>query len=88
MMTMNEYLIKEFLKKLTVNDIKKYAIEKNIFITDTDAIILYTYAKNHYQDFLKGNDELLIKELKNKLSSNAFKEAYKLYLQYKIKYLK
>ena len=61
--------------------------KKNISITDTDAIILYSYAKNHYQEILDGNDKLVIKELRNKLNSNTFKEAYKLYLEYKIKYL-
>ena len=84
---MNEYLIKEYIKKLEIDDIKKFAKKKNISITDTDAIILYTYAKNHYQEILDGNDKLVIKELRNKLNSNTFKECYKLYLEYKIKYL-
>ena len=83
-----EYLIKEYLKKLTVDDIKNYAKKKNINISDSDALILFTYAKNYYEDFLNGKDELLIKELKEKLSPDIFKEAYKLYLEYKIKYLK
>ncbi len=85
---MQNYLISEYIKKMSLNDIKNFAIKKNINISDTDAIILYTYAKNHYQDFLNGNDTNLIWELKEKLSPNAFKEAYKLYLEYKIKYLK
>ena len=84
---MNEYLIKEYIKKLEIDDIKKFAKKKNISITDTDAIILYTYTKNHYQEILDGNDKLVIRELRNKLNSNTFKEAYKLYLEYKIKYL-
>lgn len=84
---MSEYLIKEYIKKLEIDDIKKFAKKKNISITDTDATILYTYAKNHYQEILDGNDKLVIKELRNKLNSNTFKEAYKLYLEYKIKYL-
>ena len=83
-----EYLIKEYIKKLTIDDIKNFAMNKNISITHDDAIILYTYAKNHYQDFLKNNADIFIKELKEKLSPNCFKEAYKLYLEYKIKYLK
>ena len=83
-----EYLIKEYLKKLEVDDIKKFAIKNNIKIADTETIILYTYAKKYYQDFINGNDKEIIKELKNKLSSNTFKEVYKLYLEYKIKYLK
>ena len=82
-----EYIIKEYIRKLTVNDIKDFARDKNINISDNDALILYTYAKNNYEDFLNGNDECLIRELKNKLSPNTFKECYKLYLEYKIKYL-
>ena len=83
-----EYLIKEYINKLTIDDIKNYANKKNISITEYDAIILYTYAKKNYQDFLKGNDEIIINELKEKLNPNTFKEAYKLYLEYKIKYLR
>jgi len=82
------YLISEYIKKLTIDDIKNYAKKKRINIEETDLIILYTYAKKYYQDFLNGNDEKLIKELKQKLSPNVFKEAYKLYLEYKIKYLR
>ena len=85
---MEKYIISEYIKKITVNDIKNFANKKNINLTNTDAIILYTYMKNHYQDFLNGNDEEIIKEIKNKITPNTFKEAYKLYLEYKIKYLK
>ena len=83
-----EYLINEYIKKLEVNDIKEFAKKKNITISDTDAVILYTYAKKYYQEFINGNPVNIIKELKDKLSPNTFKEAYKLYLEYKIKYLK
>ena len=85
---MEKYLISEYIKKLTIDDIKNFASKKNISIKETDAIILYTYAKNHYQDFLNGNDRELIKELKEKLNNKTFKDVYKLYLEYKIKYLK
>ena len=85
---MQEYLIKEYIKKLTVDDIKRFAKQKNIDISDSEANILFYYAKNYYQDILKGEDDTIIKELKNKLSPNTFKDAYKLYLEYKIKYLK
>ena len=38
--------------------------------------------------FHNGNPIKIINELKEKLEPNTFKEAYKLYLEYKIKYLK
>ncbi len=82
-----EYLIKEYIKKLEVDDIKKFALKNNINISDTDAIILYTYAKKYYQEFINGDPTKIINELKEKLEPSTFKMAYKLYLEYKIKYL-
>lgn len=83
---MKDYLIIEYIKKLSVEDIKNYAKIKNINISDSDAIILYTYIKNHYQELLN-NDSKIIKEIKNQINPDTFKEVYKLYLEYKIKYL-
>ena len=84
---MQEYLIKEYIKKLTIDDIKNFSKKKNISITENDSIILYSYVKKYWQEIINGNENI-IKELKQKLSPNTFKEAYKLYLEYKIKYLK
>ena len=83
---MKDYLISEYIKKLTVDDIKNYAKLKNIMISESDAFILFDYAKKYYQELING-DECIIKELKEKLSPNTFKKAYRLYLEYKIKYL-
>ena len=85
---MQEYLISEYIKKMDVEDIINFAKKKNIEIPYSDAMILYNYAKKYYKEFINSNPENIIKELKEKLSPNAFKEAYKLYLEAKIKYLK
>ena len=82
---MKDYLIIEYVKNLTVDDVKNFAKLKNINISDSDAIILYNYAKNHYQELLN-NDSKIIKEIKDQINPNTFKEVYKLYLEYKIKY--
>ena len=83
---MKDYLIIEYIKKLTIDDVKNFAKLKNINISDSEAIILYTYIKNHYQELLN-NDSKIIKEIKDQINPNTFKEVYKLYLEYKIKYL-
>ena len=85
---MYEYLISEYIKKMSIDDIIKFADNKNISIPYSDDMIIYTYAKKYYSEIIKGNDYNIIKELKEKLSPNTFKEAYKLYLEAKIKYLK
>lgn len=81
---MNEYIISEYIKKLTTDDIINYGKKKNFNIPLSDAIILLSYAKKYYKDFLNNNEKDIIKELKNKLSSNTYKEAYKLYIEYKL----
>ena len=82
-----KYIIEEYLKNFKIDDILTFAKKNNINISINDANTLYTYAKNNYQDFLNGNDSKLIKEIKEKIDPNTFKEAYKIYLEYKIKYL-
>ena len=82
------YIINKYIKNLTIDDIYSFANKNNIKLNSNDAHTLYYYAKNHYNDFLSGNDYKLIKEIKNKIDPNTFKEAYKIYLEYKIKYLK
>ena len=85
---MQEYLIGEYIKKMTVKDIIQYAQKNNVLIDECDATILLIYAKKYYKDFISGNPTEIIRELKNKLSVNTFKEAYKMYIEAKMKYLK
>ena len=85
---MKEYLIDEYIKKMSIDDIINFSKKKNIEIPYSDAMILFSYAKKYYKNFINGNPTTIIKELKEKLSSHTFKEAYKLYLEAKIKYLK
>ena len=85
---MQEYLIGEYIKKMTVKDIIQYAKKNNVLIDECDATILLIYAKKYYKEFISGNPTEIIRELKNKLSVNTFKEAYKMYIEAKMKYLK
>lgn len=85
---MENYLISEYIKKMSVDDIINFAKKKGITLPYSDAMILYSYAKSHYEEFINGNPDSILKELKKKLSPNTFKEAYKIYLEAKIKYLK
>ncbi len=84
---MQEYLIGEYIKKMSVEDICNFAKKKGIEITNSEATILYSYAKRYYHELINGTPAPIIKELKTKLSPNTFKEAYKLYLEAKLKYL-
>ncbi len=84
---MYDYLIGEYIKGLTVDDILNYAKKKNYTINRNDAIILHSYAKKYYKTFLNGDPSDILKEIKSKIHPDTYKEAYKLYIEYKIKYL-
>lgn len=85
---MYEYIISEYLKKLTIQDIFNYAKKNNLTISECDAVILLSYAKKYYKEFINGYPEEILKEIKDKIDKNTYKLAYKLYIETKMKYLK
>ncbi len=82
---MYEYLIKEYVNKLSEEDIKKYAKNYMIDINDEEAKILYLYAKNYWQEFYAGEPQELIDELKEKLRPDVFEKLYTIYKDAKSK---
>lgn len=85
---MYEYLIGEYIKKMTITDILDYAKKNNYQISECDAVILLSYAKKYYKEFISGNPNAILKEIKSKINPETYKLAYKLYIEAKIKYLK
>jgi len=82
---MFEIIIKNYVEKLTEEDIKKHAKKNNIDINDEECKILYLYAKNYWKEFYKGEPKELISELKDKLRPNTFNTLYKIYKDAKSK---
>lgn len=82
---MHELLIKDYINKLTEEDIIKYGKKKDIDISFEDAKILYVYAKNYWREFYKENPTDLIEELKEKLEPLTFIKLNKIYKELKSK---
>lgn len=82
---MYEFLIKEYVDKLTENDIKKYAKGYNININDDECKVLYLYAKNYWREFYNNEPKDLINELKEELRPETFNILYKFYKDLKSK---
>ncbi len=80
---MYEIIIRDYINKLTEEDIIKYGKKKNINISDEEAKILYVYSKNYWKEFYKDNPTDLIEELKEKLNPDTFNKLYKIYQKLK-----
>ena len=78
-------LIDKYINFLTVDHIKKYSSSKNISITDDEAIIIYDFIKENYNDLLKNEDTVL--KLKPYLREDIFEKVVSEYIENKTKYL-
>ena len=84
---MYEYLISEYVKNISTQDIINFGLTKNIEISLNDAKILLHYVVNNYKDLISDNNESIIKEIKRKIDPITFDKVYKIYLEYRNKYL-
>lgn len=78
-------LIKKYINKLTIEDIKKYALTQNEIITHEEAIIIFNHIKKYYLEILN-KDTSSFKFLKQNLRKELFTKIVSLYNEYN-KYL-
>ena len=69
---MNRFIIKKYIDRLTKQDIINYIDKQNIELSPNEIDIIYYYIKNKYNDFLNGNDQNILKELKQKVSPKTY----------------
>jgi len=80
---MKEFLIQEYIKKLTNEDIKNFAKKEGISINDEETNIIYNYIKEYWRTLLHGNPKGILQELKLKLNEDSYTKIEKLYEQFK-----
>ena len=79
-------LIKQYINKLTINNINDFAVKNNIILNEKELNILYEITKNHYEELLKGNDTKIANYLKENLTEENYIKVTNLYDEYKTKY--
>lgn len=78
-----EYIIREYVNKLTENDIYNYALKNGIELTNEEIKVIYMYIKNYWQVFYREDATYLLDELKDKLKNNTYEKICELYKKYK-----
>ena len=82
---MKDFLIREYVNRITLEDIKKFALTQGINLTEDEQNIIYTYVKKYYYTFIYGNPRTYLDELKTKVSSVTYSKIESLYTQFKEK---
>lgn len=83
---MNIYLIEQYIKKITKNDIYKFASGKKIKLTSEELDCIYNHVKKDYKTFIYGNQRAILDEIKKEVEPTTYEQLELLYLQYKDKF--
>lgn len=84
---MYDYLINEYINRLTKDEIKNFAFKKGIILDEDETDIIYDYIKNHWRTFVHGNPRPLLDELKTKVKPLTYNKMESMYIEAKNKYL-
>ena len=77
-------LIRNYIDKLTLENLEDLLIKNNVPIDEEDTIIIYQYLKDNKENIIKNDIDDTLKDLKRSLKEDSFKEIYRLYLNYEV----
>lgn len=80
-----EFIIRDYVDKMTEDDISNFALKEGLSLTDDERRTIYMYIKNYWRVFFKEDPTYLFEELKEKLSPAVYQKTLELYNKYKRK---
>lgn len=78
-------LIKIYVKKLSINDIKEFASKNQIELSNSELNVIYDTLKKDIELIIKDSD-VVFKDLRKKISEDNYIKIYNLFSEYKKKY--
>lgn len=79
---MNKLIIYQYINRLRRDDIVNFCNVNGFMVSDNEIDIVYSYIKNDYKRFFS-NPDVVLDEVRGKVSDNGFKIIMKLYNKYK-----
>lgn len=83
---MKDKLLKNYVNKLSINDINDFAVKNDIVLNKNELNTIYDIIKNDYDELLYGNSDNVFNKLKSNVSSNNYDKIINLFFLYKKKY--
>lgn len=78
-------LIEKYISKISIYDIKGFALKNDIILSDEELEYLYIIVKTKYKDLLY-NESVVIADIQKNLKKENFDKVFNLYTFYKAKY--
>lgn len=83
---MNKIIIKNFISKLTHNDIKTFSKKQNILLNDDEIKLIETYIKQNWHTIIYEDPKPIFDKLKKNINESEYIKIEKLYIEFKNKY--
>ncbi|MBQ9181667.1 MAG: DUF2624 family protein [Bacilli bacterium] len=83
---MYKSIIKNYIKKLNVEDVLNFSLKNNINLSEVEANIILNYIKQDYETIIYGDPKNIFNELKTKLDKENYIKIINIYYEFKEKY--
>lgn len=84
---MYDYLINEYINRLTTEEIKDFAFKRGIELNEEEIDIIYKCAKKNWRTFVHGNPRQILDDLKTKVRPITYNKIEAMYVEAKNRYL-
>lgn len=83
---MNEFLIKNYISKLTTKEINNFAKKHGIDLNNDELELIEKHIKNDWRTIIYGNPRPILDNIKQKLEQPKYQKIENLYIEFKYKY--
>lgn len=78
--------IKEYINKLTINDVNDFLNKQNIYLNNDELNIIYNHVINDWYNFIYINPIPILNNIKSNISIDNYNKIINLYNEYKNKF--
>ena len=82
---MNIYLIEDYVRRLNIGDVERFALKQGIIFDSEELNIVYEYIRNNYKTFIYGNPRDILMEITGKVKPITYTKIENLYMKFKDK---
>jgi len=80
---MQEFLIKQYILRMTEKDIEDFAFKQGITLKKHETELIYNHIKKNHLTLLHGNPKPILDDIKNKVEPLTYNKIEELYVKFK-----
>lgn len=82
---MNIYLIEDYVRRLNIGDVERFALKQGIILDKEELTIVYDCIRREYKTFIYGNPKDILIDIKGRVKPITYTKIENLYMKFKDK---